>query len=289
MVMNTEDSSFQAIVDYNLQPVIYSFGIMEKFENYLKDQGLSNYPIHIEIETGMNRLGFNISETEKLGQSISASLLFRVQSVFSHLAASEDPDQDAFTNQQKEIFLKAVTTLQKYIYYPFLLHIANTAAIIRRPDLQFDMVRLGIGLYGIEIDAPPILELQPVATLRTTIAQLKNVKKGETISYNRKGRVERDSVIATVRIGYADGYSRQFGNKIGKMWINGNLAHVIGSVCMDMTMLDVTDIEGVKEGDEVVIFGKELPIQNIATWIHTIPYEIMTGISQRVKRVYFHE
>jgi alanine racemase len=152
-----------------------------------------------------------------------------------------------------------------------------------------DMVRLGIGLYGIEIDNDNVLELLPVATLRSTIAQLKHVKKSETISYNRKGIVHRDSVIATIRIGYADGYSRQFSNGVGKMFVNGKPAPVIGTVCMDMTMLDVTDIETVDEGDDVVVFGKEPPVQNVAKWINTIPYEIMTSVSQRVKRIYFHE
>jgi Alr-MurF fusion protein len=151
------------------------------------------------------------------------------------------------------------------------------------------MVRLGIGLYGIEIDNDQLLELIPVATLRSTIAQLKHLKKGETVSYNRKGVANRDLIIATVRIGYADGYSRQFGNGTGSMLINGKLAPVIGTVCMDMTMVDVTDIGDVSEGDEVILFGSQLPVQNVAKWINTIPYEIMTSVSQRVKRIYFHE
>jgi len=152
-----------------------------------------------------------------------------------------------------------------------------------------DMVRLGIGLYGVEVVNKDQLDLQAVATLRSTIAQIKHVKKGETVSYNRKGVVNRDSIIATIRIGYADGYSRQFSNGTGKVLINGKQAPVIGSVCMDMTMVDVTDIEEVKEGDDVIIFGSQLPVQQVAGWINTIPYEIMTGISQRVKRIYFHE
>ena len=151
------------------------------------------------------------------------------------------------------------------------------------------MGRLGIGLYGIEIDNDHLLDLVPVATLRSTIAQIRRIKKEETVSYNRKGKVDRDSVIATVRIGYADGYSRQFGNGTGKMLIRGKLAPVIGTVCMDMTMLDVTDIEGVSEGDDVILFGSQLSVQDVAAWINTIPYEIMTSVSQRVKRIYFHE
>ncbi|HYK56033.1 MAG TPA: alanine racemase, partial [Flavisolibacter sp.] len=289
MVINAEESSFQAIVDYNLQPVIYSFPLLHAFENYLKEQGVLSYPVHIEIETGMNRLGFALAEVEKLSKYISSNSLFSIQSVFSHLAASEDPLQDDFTLRQADILGQAVSLIKKYIPYPFLKHIANTAAIVRHPHLQLDMVRLGIGLYGVETDGEGQLDLQAVATLRSTIAQLKLVKKGESVSYNRKGKVTRDSVIATVRIGYADGYSRQFSNGVGKMWIKGELAPVIGSVCMDMTMLDVTDIAGVKEGDSVIVFGSPLPVQQVAAWINTIPYELMTGVSQRVKRIYFHE
>jgi alanine racemase len=288
MVMNTEESSFQSIVDYNLQPVIYSFGLLHKVEEYLKEQGIKSYPVHLEIETGMNRLGFSIAQIEELAKYIASSS-FQVQSVFSHLAASEDPSQDDFTKEQANTFGRAVEMLQQYISYSFLKHISNSAAIVRHPQLQMDMVRLGIGLYGIEIDSDQLLELVPVATLRSTIAQLKQVKKGETVSYNRRGVVKRDSIIATVRIGYADGYSRGFGNGTGKMLINGKMAPVIGTVCMDMTMLDVTDIEGVSEGDEVIIFGSKLPVQGVAKWISTIPYEIMTSVSQRVKRIYFHE
>jgi len=211
-----------------------------------------------------------------------------VESMFSHLAASEDPDQDAFTQQQATLFQQAALVLEKALPYSFLKHIANSAAIVRHPNLQWDMVRLGIGIYGVEI-ATEKLDLMPVATLRTTIAQLKHLVPGESVSYNRRSVVTEPSVIATVRIGYADGYERRLGNGIGKMWVNGQLVPVIGTVCMDMTMLNVTQVPNVKVGDEVVVFGKELPIQQLAEWAGTIPYEIMTGISQRVKRVYFQE
>jgi Alr-MurF fusion protein len=289
MVMNAEESSFQSIVDYNLQPVIYSFDLLHRFETYLKEQGVETYPVHFEIETGMNRLGFGLAEVRELAKHLSHSSLMRVQSVFSHLAASEDPSQDEFTKEQVEKLNQAISIIQQLVSYPFLKHISNSAAIVRHPELQMDMVRLGIGLYGIEIDDDNLLELTPVATLRSTIAQLKHVKKGETVSYNRRGLVNRDSVVATVRVGYADGYSRRFGNGAGKMLVNGKLAPVIGTVCMDMTMLDVTDIQDTREGDDVIIFGQDLSVQQVAEWIDTIPYEIMTSISQRVKRIYFHE
>lgn len=289
MVMNAEESSFQSIVDYNLQPVIYSFDLMQKFQSYLEQQGMAQYPVHIEIETGMNRLGFAISELETLGKKVADDNIFHVESVFSHLAASEEEAQDDFTLLQARRFEEACTLLQKNISYSFLRHISNSAAIVRHPNLQKDMVRLGIGLYGIEVDHKGLLDLNAVATLRSTIAQLKKVKAGESISYNRRGVVQRDSIIATIRVGYADGYSRQFGYGNGKMLIKGKLAPVIGTVCMDMTMVDVTDISGVKEGDEVTIFGPALDVEMVASWINTIPYEIMTGVSQRVKRIYYHE
>ncbi|MCW3073197.1 MAG: alanine racemase [Flaviaesturariibacter sp.] len=288
MVMNADASGFAALVEHSLQPVLYSFAILRQFEAYLEGQGLTGYPVHIEIETGMHRLGFAIGEIEELSTMLAASRWIKVQSAFSHLAASEDAAQDAYTLEQAAIFTTAANQLEKSLAYPFLKHISNSAAIIRHPQLQLDMVRLGIGLYGIEI-ATESLELQPVATLRSTIAQLKRLQAGDTVSYGRRGVIKEETLVATVRIGYADGYSRRLGNGVGKMWVSGHLAPVIGSVCMDMTMLDVTKIPGVKEGDTVVVFGAELPVQQLADWCGTIPYEIMTGVSQRVKRVYFQE
>ncbi|GAC1418289.1 MAG: bifunctional UDP-N-acetylmuramoyl-tripeptide:D-alanyl-D-alanine ligase/alanine racemase [Flavisolibacter sp.] len=287
MVINVEPSSFQSIIEYQLEPVIYSFEILRQFETYIEAQGLSSWPVHIEIETGMNRLGFIIEEVETLAKHLEQNNRLLVKSVFSHLAASEDPKQDAFTEMQYSVFVQAALLMQGRLPYEFLRHIANSAGIVRHPNLQMTMVRLGIGLYGIGKQSG--LEPMAVATLRSTIAQLKRIKKGQSVGYNRKSTVKRDSLIATIRIGYADGYSRQFGNGIGKMWINGKLAPVIGSVCMDMTMLDVTDLDNIKEGDDVVVFGPGLPLHYLAGWSNTIPYEIMTSISQRVKRIYFHE
>ena len=235
----------------------------------------------------MNRLGFAVENVNELGVQLQQSSL-KVMSVFSHLAASEDPTQDDFTLQQASRFTQATTALEEQLPYPFLKHISNSAAIVRHPQLQLDMVRLGIGLYGVEIETH-LLDLQPVATFRSTIAQLKHLKAGDTVSYNRRGVVKEDSIIATVRIGYADGYSRRFGHGQGKMWGKGQMAPGIGTVCMDMTMIYVTAVPNVKEGDDVIIFGKELPVQQLASWIETIPYELMTTVSQRVKRIYFQE
>lgn len=289
MVMNPEETTFDSIVDNNLEPEIYSFEILHAFHDFLEQQGIEHYPVHIEIETGMNRLGFDTKDMNRLGDFLSGASTINVQSVFSHLAASEEPGNDSFTGEQSMRFKNAADELQQKTGYSFKRHIANSAAILRHPQLQMDMVRLGIGLYGIDSSGSNQLDLQPAATLKSTVAQLKHLKAGESVSYNRKGLLARDSVIATVRLGYADGYPRRLGNGAGKMYIKGQLAPVVGTVCMDMTMIDVTDIPDVKEGDDVIIFGKELSIQQLSEWAGTIPYEIMTGISQRVKRVYFEE
>jgi Alr-MurF fusion protein len=289
MVMNPEESAFDSLIDYNLEPDIYSFDILLSFDAFLQNEGVQQYPVHIEIETGMNRLGFATEETESLADYLMKTSSLKVQTVFSHLAASEDAKEDDFTIQQFNRFQQAVSQLKEKLPYSFLQHIANSGAIFRLPQLQLDMVRLGIGLYGVDSGGTHQAKLQPVATLKSTVAQLKKIKAGESVSYNRKGIVKRDSIIATIRIGYADGFSRRLGNGTGKMWLRGRLVPVVGTVCMDMTIIDVTGIEGVEEGDEVIIFGRELPVQQLAQWAGTIPYEIMTAISQRVKRVYFEE
>lgn len=289
MVMNAEAAAFESIVEYQLEPDLYSFELLQAFEKYLQQEGVEQYPVHIEIETGMNRLGFAVQDIEKLANALNEGAWFRVQSVFSHLAASEEAAQDDFTKQQFALFDKASKELQERTGSSFIRHIANSAAAIRHSELHLDMIRLGIGMYGVDSSGTGQLDLHPVATLKSTIAQIRKLKAGDSVSYNRKGKVERDSVIATVRIGYADGYPRRLGNGIGKVKINNQSAPLIGTVCMDMFMVDITGLTGVQEGDEVIIFGKELPIQELAQWAGTIPYEIMTGISQRVKRIYFEE
>ena len=288
MVMNTENNTFHSLVQYNLEPVIYSFSLLHSFDRWLKKEGITAYPVHIELETGMNRLGFPAEELDQLMQVLPAAA-FKVLSVFSHFAASEDAQQDSFSLAQWGAYQKAADRLEVTLNYPFLRHIANSAAIVRLPQLQMDMVRLGIGLYGIDSSGSHRLDLQEVSTLKTTIAQIKHLREGDTIGYNRRGVAEAGTVIATVRIGYADGYSRRLGNGAGKMWVNGRLAPTIGIISMDMTMIDITGIPGVQEGDEVIVFGKELSVKQLAVWAQTIPYEILTSVSQRVKRVYFEE
>jgi Alr-MurF fusion protein len=244
--------------------------------------------VHIELETGMNRLGFAEKDIGGLIGDLKNSF-FKVQSVFSHLAASEESQQDLFSRQQGILFSRAVDQIGAALSYSFLRHIANSAAIIRHPDLQFDMVRLGIGLYGIDSASSHRLDLQEVSILKTTIAQIKYLSAGQTVGYNRKGIATDKSVIATVRIGYADGYPRTLGNGKGKFRVNGHFAPVIGSICMDMTMIDISGIPDVHEGNEVIVFGPGLSVAQVAQWAQTIPYEILTGVSQRVKRVYYEE
>jgi Alr-MurF fusion protein len=288
MIMNTENSSFDALVEYNLEPVIYSLSLLTTLDRWLKKEGIPDLPVHIELETGLNRLGISSSDLDVLIKTLPASP-FRIVSVFSHFAASEDAQEDAFTQRQASLYAAMTQRISEFLGYPFLRHMSNSAGIIRHPQLQFDMVRLGIGLYGIDSANSHRLDLREVSTLKTTIAQIKLLKAGDTVGYNRKGLAAKDTVIATVRIGYADGYSRSLGNGNGKMWINGMLAPTIGIISMDMTMIDITGIPDVKEGDEVIVFGKELSVSQLATWAQTIPYEILTGVSQRVKRVYFEE
>ena len=286
MVMTAEEATFDVLLHYNLEPEIYSFTIFNAFKNYLLQSGVENYPVHIKLDTGMHRLGFEQPDIDELCKELNNTSAFKIQTVFSHLAASDSPEHDDFTKQQAHSFLQSCELLQKNIPYTFIRHIANTSAIHRHKELQFDMVRLGIGLYGVDGDAKMQQQLKNVTTLKTTISQIKKVKAGESVGYNRKGIAMKDSVIATVRIGYADGYPRILSNGNGKMFVNNYYVPVIGNVCMDMTMLDVTDAE-VNEGDEVIVFGASLPVSNLAVWAKTIPYEILTGISQRVKRVYY--
>jgi alanine racemase len=288
MVMNADEGTFDVLVQYNLEPDLYAPGILQAFAGYLKKQGIQQFPVHIELETGMNRLGFSEAQLPVLMETLRTPV-FKVQTVFSHLAASEDPQHDAYTQQQGDLYMRMAQQLLEVLPYRFIMHISNTAGIIRHPQWQLDMVRLGIGLYGTDSSGGHALDLREVSTLRSTIAQIKELKEGETVSYGRRGVISRDSRIATVRIGYADGYPRSLGHGSGKMLLNGHLAPVIGTVCMDMTMIDITGIPNIAEGDEVIVFGSDLPATQVAHWANTIPYELLAGISQRVKRVYFEE
>lgn len=289
MVMNPEASSFNALIEYHLEPEIYSFSVLNAYSEIAKHKNKSEQlRIHIKLDTGMHRLGFEENEMDELIEQLKVMPHLIVQSVFSHLAGSDERVHDGFTNQQIELFTRMSATLQQALAYPIKRHILNSAGIVRFADSHFEMVRLGIGLHGIGSTELEKKMLEPVSTLKTTISQIKNIAAGQTIGYSRKGKAEKNIRIATVAIGYADGLSRRLSNGVGSMLVSGKLAPIIGNVCMDMCMLNVTDID-CNEGDVVIVFGKEHPIELIAKQTETIAYEVLTGISQRVKRVYFHE
>ncbi len=285
MVMNPEESGFDAILRHNLEPEIYSMQLLHKLLHAVNGEEIS---IHIELDTGMKRLGFEEEELDTLIGILQNNRHVRIKSVFTHLAASEEKKHDEFTQSQISRFKKMAALFSNTFNYPILNHALNSAGIARFKDAQLDMVRLGIGLYGIDPAGKVQKDLQQIGTLKTVISQLRKVKAHETIGYSRRGTVNQDSIIATAAIGYADGLNRKLGNGKGYMVINGQRAPIVGSICMDMTMLDVTHI-ACKEGDEVIVFGKDPNILDIADKIGTIPYEVLTSISQRVRRVYYYE
>ncbi|MDB5002886.1 MAG: Alanine racemase [Mucilaginibacter sp.] len=289
MVLNAEQSAFDKLMEYKLEPVIYSFGLFDDFIKYVQQNDILNYPVHLKIDTGMHRLGFEPFDIDLLCDLLDDDKYVRVLSMFSHLAASEAPEHDDFTTIQIKRFEEATEKIEQCLGYSVIKHLSNTSGITRWPSAQFDMVRLGIGLYGIDAAVPATdSALQPITSLKTSISQVKKIVAGDTVGYGRNGVMTKDGQIATVRIGYADGYLRAFGNGVGSMLVNGVVVPTIGNVSMDMCMIDVTGVE-VKEGDEVIVFNEQHRIEELATQIGTIPYEILTNISQRVKRVYFYE
>jgi alanine racemase len=286
IVMNPEPESFDTMIRHRLEPEVYSFRILDMFHKALVRNQEIEYPIHIKIDTGMHRLGFAPAETERLGEELLKIRSVKVATVFSHLAGSDEEEHDAFTRQQINIFKEASARLTAILGYPVIRHILNSSGIERFPEAQFEMVRLGIGLYGISSVAQA--KLRNVSTLKSTVLQVKPVYPGDTVGYGRKGVIGRPSEIAIVPVGYADGINRKLGNGRGRFMINGLPVPVIGNVCMDMTILDVTGMHA-KEGDEVIIFGEEHPVTELAGTLETIPYEILTSISERVKRIYLYE
>jgi len=283
MVMNPEPQSFDLLIQYNLEPEMYHFEILEAFIQSLNGEEAS---IHLELDSGMKRLGFDTSEIPALIQCLKANPNLQIKSIFSHLAASEDPQHDAFTQSQIDLFKHNSDQIIAHFSYPILRHCLNSGGIARFPNAQFDMVRLGIGLYGVN-PAPNNLALQAIGTLKTLISQVREISQKESIGYGRKGHLPQGGKIAIVAIGYADGLDRKLSNGVGSMLVNGKLAPIVGNICMDMTMLDVSNID-CKAGDEVIVFGENPSIESLSEQIGTIPYEILTGVSQRVKRVYFY-
>ena len=288
MVLNPEERSFETIIRYNLEPEIYSLKLLHGFLKILDTISVERkLPVHINIDTGMKRLGFDLSEIDELITVLSQQNKLEIKGIFSHLAASDDKKWDVFTSDQIKKFDVASTKISTALSIEPLRHLANSNGITRFPESHFDMVRLGLGLYGINEQFKS--ELQPVSTLRSTISQIKIVPKGETIGYGRMGKATKKMTIATVAIGYADGLNRLLSNGNGSMVLHGKKAPIVGNICMDMTMIDVTKVDNVQEGDSVEIFGDEISVHEIAGQIGTISYEVLTSVSERVKRVYFIE
>ena len=291
MVMNPEEQGMDGMIRYRLEPEIYSFRVLGMLENALLShtENLKDpFSVHIKFDTGMHRLGFEPDDMDQLIQRLNQNKSIKVTSAFSHLAGSDTPSLDAFTHQQISCFEQMSKKLSDGIGYSFIRHILNSGGIRRFPQAQFEMVRLGISLYGIAANEGEQPFLQNVSTLKTVISQIRTVKKDDTIGYGRAYTAKTEMKIAVIPIGYADGLNRKLSNGVGRVLIHDTEAPIVGTICMDMCMIDITHIDA-REGDPVIIFGKDLPIQKLAEWIGTIPYEILTGISRRVKRIYFQE
>ncbi len=287
MIMNPEMTSFKTMFDYELEPEVYSFRLLEALIRAARKEGITGYPVHIKLDTGMHRLGFNPKEDmPRLIERLQHQKALTPRSVFSHFVGSDSDDFDNFSAMQFRLFDEASSQLQAAFTHKILRHIDNSAGIEHFPERQLDMCRLGIGLYG--VDSRDNRILHNVCTLKTTILQLRKVPKEETVGYSRRGVLTRDSVIAAIPIGYADGLNRHLGRGKCYCLVNGKPAPYIGNICMDVAMIDVTGID-CREGDTVEIFGDHLPVTVLSDAIDTIPYEVLTGISNRVKRVYFQD
>ncbi len=284
-VMNPQPEAFDNMIEFNLEPEIYSLEILEEFDRALVKHGIEDYPVHLKLNTGMNRSGLDPDDLPALFEFFKEKRRIVLRSVFSHLAGSDEAQHDDFTMHQIGLFTEMTQQIQEHFDYRIMRHILNSAGIERFPQYSFDMVRLGIGLHGISAAEAALV---PVSSFKTYIASIRKVKAHETIGYGRKGVTERDSLIAVVPVGYADGLNRHLSNGVGEMWVKGKKIPVIGNICMDTCMLDVTDAD-VSVGDEVEIFGKNIPVTELSRKLDTIPYEVLTGVAHRVKRVYFKE
>ena len=286
IIMNPELTAFKTMFDYKLEPEVYSFHLLNELIKAAEKEGVTNFPIHIKLDTGMHRLGFAPQDIPELIARLKRQTSVIPRSVFSHLVGSDSTQFDAFTRKQIETFEKASEELQSAFPHKILRHICNTAGIERYPGAQFDMVRLGLGLYGVNPFTNRMIH--NVSTLKTTILQIRDVPQEDSVGYSRKGRLCRDSRIAAIPIGYADGLNRRLGNGHAYCLVNGQKAPYVGNICMDVCMIDVTGID-CKEGDKVIIFGDDLPVTVLADALETIPYEILTSVSNRVKRIYYQD
>ena len=288
MIMNPEMTAFKTMFDYELEPEVYSFRLMDALIRAAEKEGITGWPVHIKLDTGMHRLGFDPEkDMDELIRRLKHQSAIIPRSVFSHFVGSDSDDFDNFSRQQFEKFDRASRQLQDAFEHKILRHMDNSAGIEHFPERQLDMCRLGLGLYGVDPIGNRILT--PVSTLKTTILQLRHVPKEETVGYSRKGILKRDSLIAAIPIGYADGLNRHLGRGACYCLVNGCKAPYVGNICMDVAMIDVTDVPNVHEGDTVEIFGKNLPVTVLSDVLDTIPYEVLTAVSGRVKKVYFQD
>ena len=288
MVLNPENTSFRAIIQFQLEPEIYCMKGLNAFLKITEEKKLKNYPIHLKIDTGMHRLGFEEEDLPILIETLKSTPSIQVKSILSHLATSDDLENANFANQQIALFEKLSSRIIKELSISPIRHILNTSGISNFGESQYDMVRLGIGLYGISNDEKEQKYLENVGTLKSVISQIRTIEKNESVGYGRKFVAIKSMKIATIPIGYADGISRLWGNEIGYVMINNQKAPILGSICMDMLMVDCTGIN-CTEGDKVIDFGPNPSVKEIAEKTHTIPYEILTSISQRVKRIFYRE
>jgi alanine racemase len=288
MVLNPESTSFSAIIQHQLEPEIYSLKGLNAFLKIAEQKKLHHFPIHIKLDTGMHRLGFQKDNLLELITKLKGNSSVTVKSILSHMATSDDMNHHEFALSQIELFDCLSTTLMTELNINPIRHILNTSGISNFPQAQYDMVRLGIGLYGISNDEEEQKQLETVGTLKSIISQIRTIQKGESVGYGRRFIAQDETKIATIPIGYADGISRHLGNGVGYVMVKNKRALIVGSVCMDMLMVNVTSID-CKEGNEVVIFGNEPTVNHIAKLLETIPYEVLTSISHRVKRVFYRE
>lgn len=289
MVMNASHHSHSVIIEHRLEPEIFNFTVLHSLVKLLKSIGLKKYPIHLKLETGMHRLGFETSALETLKSFLKQNEPWlHVQSIFSHLATADLPEEKEYVLQQVKCFNKNYNTLVSILDYRPIKHLLNSSGISHFTEYQFDMVRLGIGIYGYNFDHKVRRHLKSIATLKSTITQIKHIKKGETVGYGRRFKAPKATRIATIPIGYADGLSRLQGTGIGYVKIHSQKAPIIGNICMDMTMIDVSNLS-CKEGDEVILMGESPSLEEVAAWQQTIPYEVFTSISPRVKRIYYKD
>ncbi len=284
LILHPQLVNIKTIIKYGLEPNIYSNRVLETFIKEFESENLKNYPIHIKFNTGLNRLGFSENDIDAILFKIQNSESVKIKSIFSHLAASEDLNEKTFSEDQIKTFKKITTQFILKLGYTPILHMTNTSGILNYPQAHFDMVRMGIGLYGFSNDVIHTKKLKNVATLKSVISQIHSIEKGKSVGYNRAFKADKLIRTATIPIGHADGIHRAFGNGVGYVTIHGQKASIIGNVCMDMIMVNITGMS-CQEGDEVIIFDSQKTINDLAKKINSISYEILTAISQRVRRI----